>query len=1032
MSSLKTFTAAARLARALPWLLALLLPVLAQAQTLPTAQQVAAQIGAGWNVGNSLEVPGGETGWGNPVVNAQLITAAKAAGFNAIRIPCAWDSHADQTTLTIDAAWLARVKEVVDYAIGNGMYVVLNEHWDGGWLEEHPLFSYQTAVNAKQKAYWTQIASYFKAYDQHLLFAGTNEVHADYGTPTTENITVQQSFNQTFVDAVRATGGNNASRTLVVQTYNTNIQHGLNYFSLPTDSAASRLIVEVHYYDPYDFTLNSSGSCLYWGAPYPAQSACTWAYESYVDTTFAQVNAKWVAAGVPVIIGEYGVAARSGLDVGARQYYLTYINQAATRNGIKTFYWDNGVQGNNGFALFDRNTGATVDAGALAAVLAGIGNPNVNYTLSTAVSGSGTVTRSPTGTSYPGGTTVTLTATPAAGYQFSGWTGDLSGTTNPATLRITGNATATANFVPQGSMGTGTILREWWTNVFGATIASLTSSTAYPSSPTGSVQLTSIEGPTNFADSYGDRIRGYVHAPVTGAYTFWLASDDVGELWLGTSADPASARKIASVDGYTNVREWTKYPSQKSVAINLVAGQKYYIEVLHVEGGGGDNVAVAWQGPGMAQSIPGGIYISPFVPSSQTTYGLTVTRAGTGSGSVTSSVGGISCGTACSATYASGTNVTLTATPAAGSTFTGWSGDCTGTTCVLGMTSPRAVTATFASTGFALTVVKSGSGSGTVTSSTGGISCGAACSATYAAGTSVTLTATPAAGSTFVGWSIASCGSNPVCVLTTSSALNVTATFGSSVPTFTLALAKAGTGSGTVVSTPSGINCGSTCSAPFPSGTVVTLTVTPSSGSTFGGWSVSSCGTGATCVVTVTSSQTVTVTFTGTVPSYPLTVAKAGSGTGTVTSSVGGISCGATCSATYTSGTAVTLTATAASGSTFGGWSITSCGTSATCAVAVTAAQTVTATFTVPGTTPCANPVTFTGNTNNFNTAGAVCYRTSATVNGWGCYNMDGRTIAVSGVARTCGQMPLTRWTDGYTYFAVTAGTYAWAGLYTW
>ena len=93
-------------------------------------------------------------------------------------------------------------------------------------------------MNAKQQAYWTQIANTFKTYDQHLLFAGTNEVHADYGTPTAEHNTVQQSYNQTFVNAVRATGGNNASRTLVVQTYNTNITHGINYFNMPTDTIA--------------------------------------------------------------------------------------------------------------------------------------------------------------------------------------------------------------------------------------------------------------------------------------------------------------------------------------------------------------------------------------------------------------------------------------------------------------------------------------------------------------------------------------------------------------------------------------------------------------------------------------------------------------------------------------------------------------------------------------------------------------------------------------------------------------------------
>jgi endoglucanase len=277
----------------------LALPIAALSQTLPTATQVTGPIRLGWNLGNTLEAQCGETAWGNPMASQQLIDAVQAAGFNAIRIPGGWDCHANQSTMTIDAAWMARVKQVVDYAHGRGMYVILNIHWDGGWLQDHPTFSFQQAVNQKQRTFWTQIATTFRNYNERLLFAGTNEVHADFGTPTSEHITVQQSYNQTFVDAVRATGGNNASRTLVVQVYNTNIWHGLDFFSLPSDTIANRLVVEVHHYDPYDFTLNPSGSCLAWGAPFPTQSACTWAQEAYHDDLFSRVRAEWVAAGRP-------------------------------------------------------------------------------------------------------------------------------------------------------------------------------------------------------------------------------------------------------------------------------------------------------------------------------------------------------------------------------------------------------------------------------------------------------------------------------------------------------------------------------------------------------------------------------------------------------------------------------------------------------------------------------------------------------------------------------------------------------------
>jgi endoglucanase len=443
------------------WMAMLILPALpitAFSQTLPTAQQVAAQIGLGWNLGNTLEAQCGETAWGNPMVTQQFINAVKAAGFNAIRIPGGWDCHANQTTLTIDPAWMARVKQVVDYAYGQGMYVVLNIHWDGGWLQDHPTFAFQTAANNKQRAYWTQIANTFKTYNERLLFAGTNEVHADFGTPTTEHIAVQQSYNQTFVDAVRATGGNNASRTLVVQVYNTNIWHGLNFFSLPSDTIANRLIVEAHHYDPYDFTLNPSGSCLFWGAPFPVQSACTWAQEAYHDDLFLRVRARWVDAGIPVILGEYGVATRPNLNGPSRQYYIEYVNRAAAANGVKTFYWDNGVlpSQNNGFALFDRNTGAITDQGVLDAIKRGasIAAPGTFIlTVTKAGTGSGTVTSSPTGISCGGtclknfasGASVTLTPAAASGSTFAGWSGACTGTGN-CVLSMSASRTVTATF----------------------------------------------------------------------------------------------------------------------------------------------------------------------------------------------------------------------------------------------------------------------------------------------------------------------------------------------------------------------------------------------------------------------------------------------------------------------------------------------------------------------------------------------------------------------------------------------------------
>ena len=249
---------------------------------------------------------------------------------------------------------------------------------------------------------------------------------------------------------------------------------------------------------------------------------------------------------------------------------------------------------------------------------------------------------------------------------------------------------------------------------------------------------------------------------------------------------------------------------------------------------------------------------------------------------------------------------------------------------------------------------------------------------------------------------------------------------------YSLVVTKAGTGSGTVAG--GTINCGTACTASLASGTTVTLTATPATGSTFAGWSGACTGTGG-CTVSMTAARAVTATFnTSGGTTYTLSVTKAGTGSGTVAG--GAIDCGTACSASLASGTSVTLTATPATGSTFAGWSGACTGTGA-CTVSMTAARTVTATFDTAGggTAPCANAITFTSNTNNFETTGAVCYRTSQTVNGWGCSNFAGRTVSVNGGTATAscgaGPLPLAK-VDGYTYFSVTAGSYPWASIYVW
>ncbi|MFL6622024.1 MAG: InlB B-repeat-containing protein [Sulfurifustis sp.] len=254
-----------------------------------------------------------------------------------------------------------------------------------------------------------------------------------------------------------------------------------------------------------------------------------------------------------------------------------------------------------------------------------------------------------------------------------------------------------------------------------------------------------------------------------------------------------------------------------------------------------------------------------FTPVAASTLLLQVTVSG--SGTVMSSPAGISCGSDCSESYPSGTSVTLTATPASGYAFSGWNGGgCSGTApCTVTMTTARTVAAAFTPTSYTLTVAVTGSG--TVTSSPAGINCGATCSANYASGTSVTLTAAPASGYTFSGWSGSGCAGNGTCTVTMSAARSVSATFTAS-PTYAVAVTV--TGSGTVVSSPAGISCGSTCSANYASGTSVTLTATPASGYTFSGWG-GDCSGVSTCTLTVSAARNVTATFRAAATSYQMT-----------------------------------------------------------------------------------------------------------------------------------------------------------------
>ena len=349
------------------------------------AVQLAAKMRLGWNIGNTLEATGGETSWGNPMVNKELIDLVKKNGFNAIRIPCAWNIHlSDTITAKINDAWIKRVKEVVDYCIQDELYVMLNIHWDGGWLENHNTSNYQAKNNAKQKVLWEQIATYFRNYDEHLMFATTNEPSVE----NAEQMEVLLSYHQTGIDAIRSTGGKNTYRCIVVQGPSTDIEKTYKLMhTMPNDKTPNRLMAEIHYYTPFTFCgLDKDADwgkmAYYWGKDYHSKTDtlhnATWGEEDVAVKCFKMMKEQFVDKGIPVLMGEYGAIRRSNLTgedlplhLASRAYWLRYITKTALENGCIPFFWDAGGSGANSWGLFNRNTNKISDYQGLNAIMQG-------------------------------------------------------------------------------------------------------------------------------------------------------------------------------------------------------------------------------------------------------------------------------------------------------------------------------------------------------------------------------------------------------------------------------------------------------------------------------------------------------------------------------------------------------------------------------------------------------------------------------------------------------------------------------------
>jgi len=343
-----------------------------------TAAQLANKIKLGINIGNTMEIGSYENGnnYGNPLITQLLIDSIKKAGFTAIRIPVEYDySHIiNKATAQIDPVWLNRVKEVVQYCVNDGIYAVINIHWDGGWLDCNATGAKLDSIKAKQKAYWEQIATTMRDFDEHLLFASANEPFSEtsnfsFTLPTITNL---YDFHQIFIDAVRSTGGKNAYRNLVIQAPVTSGDLA-NYFApgslpgMPSDNVANKLVLEFHYYSPYNFCLNDdlATQWYYWGANFHsttdlARNATSDTEETYVDAVFSRLQKEFASNGIPVLVGEMGAfsggnAGLTGnaltLHLASRGHWYSYVAHSALKHGALPFIWDTGE-------MFSRTTGA--------------------------------------------------------------------------------------------------------------------------------------------------------------------------------------------------------------------------------------------------------------------------------------------------------------------------------------------------------------------------------------------------------------------------------------------------------------------------------------------------------------------------------------------------------------------------------------------------------------------------------------------------------------------------------------------------
>jgi len=637
------------------------------------------------------------------------------------------------------------------------------------------------------------------------------------------------------------------------------------------------------------------------------------------------------------------VSSPSGIDCGnactASYPHGTALTLTATAATGSTFAgWQGACTGT------EITCSVTIDGAKAATALFTLNQYTV--TVQKAGNSSGVVVSSPNGIEcgstctavYGYGANVSLTATAAASTRFVGWSGACTGADTVCTVTVDAAKSVTATFalkqypvaVHKRGNGTGVISNQPGSINCGSTCSEL--------SDHGTVTtFRATADPTSlFAGWQGACTNTTVTCTVTvDTANVITATFALKQYGLTVQQQGTGAGIIALAPEGSNCSGPCTRQLEHGTVITLTATAAISSTFSGWQGGCTGNTAVCALTMDSAKAVTATFTLNRFA--------LTVTKGGNGVGAVTSIPAGLTCGLTCTQTLDYGTPVTLTATAADHSTFTGWQGACTGTqpTCTLTANATQQVTATFTLNQYALTVIPQGNGHGLVTSRPSGVACGITCTVLLDYGAAITLTATPFTDTLFTGWQGGCTGASPTCVVTLAADTAVTATF--TLKQYALTVDQVGTGAGIVTSLPPGLDCGITCTVLVNHGTVLTLTATAAISSTFTGWQGACTGVAPVCSLTMVRAQQVTATFA--LNHYDLTVVKTGKGTGVITSLPAGLDCGLTCTVRATHSAVITLTATPDTIASFTGWQGACSGTTPVCTVSMTAPQTVTATF---------------------------------------------------------------------------------------